>query len=130
MRSAIAIAALLGSGPGLACEPPGAAATFESPGFRLTLQTEPPAIVPGRFFQVKIGVCAKSGATEIESLSVDARMPEHRHGMNYRPRVASLGGGLYLAEGFLFHMPGRWEFVVELRADGRSERATLSRKVD
>jgi hypothetical protein len=45
---------------------------------------------------------------------VDAHMPEHRHGMNYRPGMAALGGGRYLSEGWLFHMPGRWEFVFHV----------------
>jgi hypothetical protein len=41
-------------------------------------------------------------------------MPAHRHGMNYRPSVASLAGGRFRAEGLLFHMPGHWEFIVEI----------------
>jgi hypothetical protein len=32
--------------------------------------------------------------------------------------VASRGAGLYRAEGLLFHMPGRWELVFELRGSG------------
>lgn len=41
-------------------------------------------------------------------------MPEHRHGMNYAPSVRALGDGRYHSAGWLFHMPGRWEFVFEM----------------
>ena len=34
------------------------------------------------------------------------------------PAVKALGQGLYRAEGLMFHMPGRWELVFELR-DGQ-----------
>ncbi len=47
------------------------------------------------------------------------RCRQHKHGMNYRPSVKALGQGLYRAEGLMFHMPGRWELVFELR-DGQA----------
>ena len=50
--------------------------------------------------------------------------------MNYRTTVKAAGPGRYLAEGFLFHMPGRWEFIFEVRAEGRMERATRSVVLD
>ena len=46
-----------------------------------------------------------------ENVAVDAWMPEHRHGMNYRPTVTRLAPGRWRAEGLMFHMPGRWELV-------------------
>ena len=49
-------------------------------------------------------------------------MPEHKHGMNYAPEVKQLGPGRWRAEGLMFHMPGKWEFVFEVRAAGRSDR--------
>ena len=42
--------------------------------------------------------------------------------MNYRPTVASRGKGLYRAEGLMFHMSGRWEFVFEVRSVAHSVR--------
>jgi hypothetical protein len=41
-------------------------------------------------------------------------MPEHRHGMNYKPGIRPVGAGRFRAEGLMFHMPGRWEFVFDL----------------
>ena len=42
--------------------------------------------------------------------------------MNYRPRVSASGDGRYVAEGLLFHMPGRWQLVFDVERDGRTER--------
>jgi hypothetical protein len=42
--------------------------------------------------------------------------------MNYRPRVSARGDGLYVAEGLLFHMPGRWQLLFDVECGGRMER--------
>ena len=57
-------------------------------------------------------------------------MPDHRHGMNYKPTVAARGSGRYLAEGLMFHMAGRWEFVFELRSGGKTERLVHSVRLE
>ena len=51
-------------------------------------------------------------------------MPEHRHGMNYAPEVKAVGPGRWRAEGLMFHMPGKWVLVFEIRAAGKSDRVT------
>ena len=75
----------------------------------------------GRHFAVVFAVCAAAGAVEPDSVRVDARMPSHGHGMNYRPTVTALGDGRYRAEGLLFHMPGQWELIFVVRGAGASE---------
>jgi hypothetical protein len=62
-------------------------------------------------------------------LRVDATMPEHRHGMNYRP-VVSARSAAYRAEGMLFHMPGRWDVTFDVEGNGRSERLTAVLQVE
>jgi hypothetical protein len=42
--------------------------------------------------------------------------------MNYKPSVKPVGDGRYRVEGLMFHMPGQWELVFELREAGRVER--------
>jgi cytochrome c peroxidase len=59
---------------------------------------------------MEIAACAKTGPAP-KSLKVDAHMPEHRHGMNYAPKVTTLAAGRWRAEGLMLHMPGKWEFV-------------------
>ena len=42
----------------------------------------------------------------------------------------ALGGGRYRATGLLFHMPGEWEFVFVLRADGATQRLVRGLRVE
>jgi hypothetical protein len=53
---------------------------------------------------------------------LDATMPEHRHGMNYRPRIVALGDGRFRAEGMMFHMSGRWQLEFEVQSAKGSSR--------
>jgi cytochrome c peroxidase len=101
-----------------ACIPALEGARLESARYVLAFQASPQL---AKFFSLEIAVCAKSVAVP-ESLKVDAHMPEHRHGMNYTPEVKALAPGRWRAEGLMFHMPGKWEFVFELRAAGTTER--------
>jgi hypothetical protein len=65
-----------------------------------------------RHFQLELQVCP---AQPLPPPRVDADMPAHRHGMNYRTTVLALPEpGRYRAEGLLLHMPGRWRLIVEL----------------
>lgn len=57
------------------------------------------------------------------SLSVDAGMPEHMHGMNVQPKITQMKDGSFLVEGMLFHMPGRWELYFDITRNGVTERA-------
>jgi hypothetical protein len=118
-----ALLLLLAAGVGAeACQPPTDFAARD----RLTARdvvvmyrTVPATIEIGRHFIVEAVVCATPPP---QALRVDARMPEHNHGMNYRPTVAAKGPGRYVAEGLLFHMPGRWELVFDVVHGGRTER--------
>lgn len=123
-RVALVAAAWLAAGASatLACEaPPGFTARerLAANDVVVMFRTVPAAIEIGRHFSVEAIVCATSPT---QGLRVDAQMPEHRHGMNYRPTVASTGDGRYLAEGLLFHMPGRWQLVFDVERGGRTER--------
>jgi hypothetical protein len=75
-----------------------------------------PSIVPipvGQPFGVDFVLCPSTPAPD--EVRVDALLPEHRHGMNYRASVRSLGAQRYRAEGLLFHMPGRWDLIFDVR---------------
>jgi cytochrome c peroxidase len=91
---------------------------LESPRFGLAYKATPEV---GRFFTLELAVCAKTGAAP-ESIKVDAHMPEHRHGMNYAPSLKPLAPDRWRAEGLMLHMPGKWEFVFEVRAAGKTDR--------
>ena len=121
--------------PALACKPELPGGKFQvadGKHYAAAWRTQPETVVIGKHFTMEIALCQKDGAAVPESLRVDAHMPEHRHGMNYKTKVTqapNAAPGRYAAEGFLFHMPGRWEYIFEVRAPGHSgtsERLTTS----
>jgi len=106
--------------PAWACKPAIQGTILESSRYVLAFQAS--EVFVGRHFSLEVSTCSKNGDSEPESLKVDAHMPEHRHGMNYSPSVAKLGPGRWRAEGLMLHMPGRWEFVFELRSNEKTDR--------
>jgi hypothetical protein len=122
-----ALSCVLAAPPAQACTPAFKGAPLvESPRYLLAWRAQPAAIAVGRHFAIDFVVCAKAGASQPQSLRVDAQMPEHRHGMNYKAvvsPVAGEGAGRYRAEGLMFHMAGRWELSFELRGT-ETERLT------
>ena len=84
----------------------------------------PAPIAVGRSFSLDAIACPRPDARAVTALRVDAVMPEHRHGMNYRASVSPRGDGRFLAEGLLFHMPGRWQLVFDVETSGGTERLT------
>jgi cytochrome c peroxidase len=94
-----------------ACEPAVKGARLESARYALAYRLSEVAV--SRHFTIEVGACAKSGPPP-ETLKVDAQMPEHRHGMNYRPEVKRVARGHWQVEGLMFHMPGKWQLVFLL----------------
>jgi hypothetical protein len=74
-----------------------------------------PAIALGEHFSLRVQACPADAVL----LRVDASMPAHRHGMNYRPSITPLGPGAWRVDGLLFHMRGDWELVLALRHGDR-----------
>ena len=120
------------SGPDLPAGPdlPGGGRQIESARYTVAYRTLPGKIPLGRHFSIEFAICANAGPSPPESVVVDAWMPEHRHGMNYKASVRPQIGGHFRADGLLFHMPGRWELIFELRAAGRTERVTQSEVIE
>ena len=80
----------------------------------------------GEHFEVDLQVC--DAAAPVTGVQVDADMPQHKHGMNYRPTVTLKANGVFLATGLMFHMPGRWRFIFDLESG--STRARLMHEID
>jgi len=89
--------------------------TLAADGWQVAWRAAPSPVPVGKHFALDIALCAPAGQALPATLRVDATMPEHKHGMNYRPSVQARGAGLFRAEGLMFHMPGRWELVFEWR---------------
>ncbi len=119
--AALALAAALPAAlPARAACPPAATAgalVAEGP-VQLRWRAEPKAIVVGQPFVLLLTLCPANA----QLTAVDATMPEHRHGMNYRPTLHPLGNGRWRAEGLLWHMSGRWELVLDVQHAGATHR--------
>ena len=57
------------------------------------------------------------------SVSVDAIMPQHGHGMNTTPTVTDGGDGRFTVDGMLFHMQGLWQILVTVDGEAGVEGA-------
>ncbi len=112
-----------------ATPPPDAAAGAPVPTmnklYRIAWRTLPAPPPLSTLFEIEATVTDAAGApVENASVRIDARMPQHGHGMATRPEddrgvcvdtVCTHPGGLYRTRGMKFHMPGEWtlRFDVE-----------------
>lgn len=99
---------------------------IESARYIVAYRTKPEPVRIGQHFAMDFVVCPKAGEAAPEGVRVDGFMPDHAHGMNYRAVVKSAGGGRYEASGMMFHMPGKWDFIFEVRGGGKTDRVTHS----
>ena len=106
-----------------ACPPPPAGAQVIGEGpLQAVWRAESEPIVVGRPFALLLTLCPAEAMLQ----RVDASMPEHRHGMNYRPSLKALGEGRWRAEGLLWHMSGRWELQLDVQLHGIDHRLRQS----
>ena len=90
---------------------------------QLAWRTEPAKIVAGQMFVLLLTLCPADATL----IAVDATMPQHGHGMNYRPSLQALGSGRWRAEGLLWHMSGAWQLRLDVEHAGRAQ--TLRQQV-
>jgi hypothetical protein len=75
----------------------------------------------------------KPDGTPIENglVYLNGGMPEHGHGLPTRPMtVGEVAPGVYRVEGVKFNMPGRWELIVAIQANGTEDFAYFNKMVD
>lgn len=105
----------------------GSTVTTDEGRYRITWSASPDPIPLAQLFEVHATVLdAASGApVENATVTVDARMPAHGHGMQTRPETdpgtcvgtaCTHPGGVYVARGMKFHMQGDW--VIRIAVDG------------
>ena len=128
---ALAAAALLPAAQALGCEPALRGADVRLlEGERYVVAWRAPARLPlAEFFSFDFAVCARDH-DPVYAVRVDAAMPEHSHGMNYRPSITAFGDGRFRAGGLLLHMPGRWVLAISVGAAGHRETLRDALSVD
>ncbi len=105
-----------------ACEiDDGLANVLESGVVRVGWSSSPAKIKVGEPFEIQVGVCP-SGASLHQ---VQANMPLHRHGMNYRPTIHPMGEGRWRVQGLVWHMSGLWQLVISVALPGQQVNAPV-----
>lgn len=103
--------------PGMAADGDGMVWRLEAGGVTVTVSASRPPRV-SRPWSLMIAAETERPQAVVEIVDVDAQMPTHRHGMNYRPRLTALGPGRARADALMLHMPGPWRLRIGLRVDG------------
>ena len=60
----------------------------------------------------------------MREIVLDAQMPAHGHGMNYRPTVTQLAPDRFRVTGLMLHMAGTWRLTFDLVQADRRTRLT------
>ena len=124
-RGLLGIALLLASLPGIACGLDGAQRHALDGGGWLDVRLPGSAPGVGAFFALELQFCRDGAPLSPGRLRVDANMPAHGHGMNYRARLRERGAGRYAVDGLLFHMPGDWRVRIDVTLGKRMQTVEL-----
>lgn len=91
---------------------------------KIALKLPPTPVKIGEPFSIDILVCTdrEPGTDDIR---LDAVMPAHKHGMNYRPEIEAVADNVYRGTGMFFHMPGEWQISVDLLSGAKTRRFLL-----
>jgi hypothetical protein len=112
------LAALAGTAPALAegvCPSEGQGfQRLRSADAEVAYRWEPAELKVGQFFEAEVVACRAPGPEPVGEIAIDAAMPAHGHGMNYRPAAKRTGAGHYRFTGLMLHMPGTWQITFDL----------------
>jgi hypothetical protein len=117
-RSLIAVSLCLVSNIAVACDLAGGETVELEAGVTLHYQFQPSPLPVAQHFSMQFLVCRGDRPLVLDGFKVDALMPAHGHGMNYKAKIENQRDGLVEATGMLFHMPGPWQISVDLSYDG------------
>lgn len=97
---------------------------LNAPNVTLNYRFIPDAAAVNQPLAIEVLACPQSGAAPPTQVRVDARMPAHGHGMNYRPKSTQLAAGHYRFGGLILHMPGQWQLRFDVIQAGQRTRLT------
>jgi hypothetical protein len=75
---------------------------------------EPAELKVGQFFAAEVVACRAPGPEPVGAIVLDATMPAHGHGMNYRPAASRSAPNHYRFTGLMLHMAGTWRLTIDL----------------
>ncbi len=96
--------------------------------FMVSYVSEASPIPINKIHSWKLTVKTASGEpVSVAVISIDGRMPEHKHGLPTRPQVTeNLGGGTFRVEGMKFQMPGWWEVSFGIKTGGKEDKVVFN----
>jgi hypothetical protein len=90
---------------------------------------DPAELRVGRFFAAEVVACKTPHDEPVGEIRLDATMPAHGHGMNYRPAAAQTAPGHYKFTGLMLHMAGTWRLTIDLVQGSKRTRLTHDLKL-
>jgi hypothetical protein len=85
---------------------------------------DPADLKVGRFFAAEVVACKTPSSEPVREIRLDAIMPAHGHGMNYRPAAVQTAPGHYKFTGLMLHMAGTWRVTIDLVQGAKRTRLT------
>jgi len=110
---------------GLACDLAGSKTIELESGIILHYRYVPSPLHVAQHFSMQFRACQSDQPVALERLKVDALMPSHGHGMNYKTSVQVQPDGTVNASGLMFHMPGEWQIKIDLSYNGQDQRIRI-----
>ena len=98
-------------------------------GVTLHYRIEPSPLRVAQHFSMQFRTCRGEQSLKPDSFKVDALMPKHGHGMNYKADIDIQRDGMVEATGMLFHMPGQWQIKVDLSYDGLARQVKIDYQI-
>ena len=87
----------------------------------VTYTPVPDPIVLSDNFSLLVTVSDSDDLDATASLTINATMPAHNHGMNTEAVVTANGDGTFAVDGLQFHMSGRWRVDALVSSPNRLE---------
>ncbi len=87
--------------------------------------TGPVEMGPSFAIEIKLSTTEAGAPLDLQAGQIDiqARMPEHQHGMLQSPEITRLSPGHYRVDGMRFHMLGYWQLQLDISRPPLTERA-------
>jgi hypothetical protein len=108
----------------IACDAPDGFSRLATPEAEIAYRWEPREPKVGQFFTAEVIACRAPLPGPVGKIVLDAQMPAHGHGMNYRPAARPAGPGRFHFTGLMLHMPGTWRLTFDLFQGNRRTRLT------
>jgi hypothetical protein len=114
---------------GVACDLTGGETIELDSDITLHYRTDPSPLRVAQHFSMQFRACRAEQSLKLDAFKVDALMPKHGHGMNYKANIEMQRDGLYEATGMLFHMSGQWQIRINLSYDGHAQQVKVDYQI-